>query len=126
VASSDYSAIRRIGQRTRRQALLAAGRTETINTQISHDQIDVLARQLNMRGRGQRELIASLRALDDSDSTERFRSVSRVPYPSVVESGNGPHWCCYFGDKVTGRDVEVAKTISTVFRAPLGHTHLTA
>jgi cytochrome c peroxidase len=36
-----------------------------VNLQVSRDQIDPLARQLNMRGRGQRDLIAFLRALDD-------------------------------------------------------------
>jgi len=35
------------------------------NPQVSRDQIDPLARQLNMRGRGQRDLIAFLQALDD-------------------------------------------------------------
>ncbi len=34
---------------------------------VSRDQIDPLARRLNMRGRGQRELMAFLRALDDPD-----------------------------------------------------------
>jgi cytochrome c peroxidase len=42
-------------------------RAEPINAQVSRDQIDVLARQLNMRGRGQRDLLAFLRALDDAD-----------------------------------------------------------
>jgi len=38
-----------------------------LNAQVSRDQIDPLARRLNMRGRGggQRDLIAFLRALDD-------------------------------------------------------------
>ena len=36
-----------------------------LNPQVTRDQIDPLARQLNMRGRGQRELIEFLRALDD-------------------------------------------------------------
>ena len=40
---------------------------EASNPQVSRDQIDPLARQLNMRGRGQRDLIAFLRALDDPD-----------------------------------------------------------
>ncbi len=35
------------------------------NPQVSRDHIDPLARQLNMRGRGQQDLIAFLRALDD-------------------------------------------------------------
>lgn len=38
-----------------------------INVHVSRDQIDPLARQLNMRGRGQRDLLAFLRALDDPD-----------------------------------------------------------
>jgi cytochrome c peroxidase len=38
-----------------------------VNAQVSPDQIDPLARQLNMRGRGQQDLIAFLRALDDPD-----------------------------------------------------------
>jgi cytochrome c peroxidase len=41
------------------------GRTGGLNPQVSRDQIDPLARQLNMRGRGQGDLIAFLRALDD-------------------------------------------------------------
>ena len=35
------------------------------NPQVDRDQVDPLARQLNMRGRGQRDLIAFLQALDD-------------------------------------------------------------
>ena len=42
-------------------------RSEALNPQVSRDQIDPLARQLNMRGRGQGDLIAFLRALDDPD-----------------------------------------------------------
>ena len=38
-----------------------------MNPQVSRDQIDPLARRLNMRGRGQGDLIAFLRALDDPD-----------------------------------------------------------
>jgi cytochrome c peroxidase len=41
------------------------GPARGINPQVSRDQIDLLARQLNMRGRGQQDLIAFLRALDD-------------------------------------------------------------
>jgi cytochrome c peroxidase len=37
------------------------------NPQVSRDQIDPLARQLNMRGRGQRDIIAFLGALNDPD-----------------------------------------------------------
>jgi cytochrome c peroxidase len=36
-----------------------------LNVHVSREQIDPLARRLNMRGRGQRELIAFLRSLDD-------------------------------------------------------------
>ena len=36
-----------------------------LNAQVSREQIDPLARRLNMRGRGQGDLIAFLRALDD-------------------------------------------------------------
>src|SRR4029453_8282628 len=38
-----------------------------LNGSVSRDRIDPLARQLNMRGRGQEDLIAFLRALDDPD-----------------------------------------------------------
>ncbi len=38
-----------------------------VNPQLSRDQIDPLARRLNMPGRGERDLIAFLRALDDPD-----------------------------------------------------------
>ena len=43
------------------------GGARGVNVQVSRDQIDPLARQLNMRGRGQQDLIAFLRALDDPD-----------------------------------------------------------
>jgi cytochrome c peroxidase len=36
-----------------------------VNPHVSRDQIDPLARDLNMRGRGPRDLIAFLRAMDD-------------------------------------------------------------
>ena len=39
--------------------------TRGLNPLVSRERIDPLARQLNMRGRGQRDLIAFLRALDD-------------------------------------------------------------
>jgi cytochrome c peroxidase len=42
-----------------------AGGAQGLNVQVSRDQIDPLARQLNMRGSGQPDLIAFLRALDD-------------------------------------------------------------
>ena len=38
-----------------------------LNPMVSRDQIDPLARRLNMRGRGERDLVAFLRALDDPD-----------------------------------------------------------
>ena len=38
-----------------------------LNGAVNREQIDPLARRLNMRGRGQRDLIAFLRALDDPD-----------------------------------------------------------
>jgi cytochrome c peroxidase len=38
---------------------------QALNQPIGRDQIDPLARQLNMRGRGQQDLIAFLRTLDD-------------------------------------------------------------
>lgn len=39
----------------------------SINPHVGREQIDSLARQLNMRGRGQRDLLAFLQALDDPD-----------------------------------------------------------
>ena len=44
-----------------------SGGARGVNAQVSRDQIDPLARQLNMRGRGQQDLVAFLRALDDPD-----------------------------------------------------------
>jgi cytochrome c peroxidase len=38
-----------------------------LNPNVSRDQLDPLARRLNMRGRGERDLLAFLRALDDPD-----------------------------------------------------------
>ena len=51
------------------------------NLQVSRDQIDPLARQLNMRGRGQQDLMAFLRALDDPnfDRTVPDRVPSGLP-----------------------------------------------
>ena len=43
------------------------GGARGVNPQVARDQIDPLARQLNMRGRGEQDLIAFLRALDDPD-----------------------------------------------------------
>jgi cytochrome c peroxidase len=52
-----------------------------LNTKVSRDQIDPLARQLNMRGRGQQDLVAFLRALDDPkfDRTIPERVPSGLP-----------------------------------------------
>jgi hypothetical protein len=44
---------------------------------VSRDQIDPLARALTMRGRGQRDLIAFLQALDDAQFDRTI--VARVP-----------------------------------------------
>ena len=41
------------------------GGARGLNPLVSRDEIDPFARQLNMRGRGQRDIIAFLRALDD-------------------------------------------------------------
>jgi cytochrome c peroxidase len=41
------------------------GGTRGLNPQVRRDQIDPLARQLNLRGRGQRDIVAFLTALDD-------------------------------------------------------------
>ena len=58
-----------------------------VNAQVSRDQIDPLARQLNMRGRGQGELIAFLRALDDPgfDRTVPERVPSGLPVGGLLE-----------------------------------------
>ncbi len=52
-----------------------------VNLQVSRDRIDPLARQLDMRGRGQRDLLAFLRALDDPgfDRTIPARVPSGLP-----------------------------------------------
>jgi cytochrome c peroxidase len=42
------------------------GGARGVNLQVARDEIDPLARRLNMRGRGQRDLIAFLGALDDA------------------------------------------------------------
>ncbi len=57
------------------------GRPGAINPQVGRDQIDPLARQLNMRGRGQRDIIAFLHALDDPnfDRTVPERVPSGLP-----------------------------------------------
>jgi len=41
------------------------GGTRGLNAQVGQDQIDPLARRLNVGGRGQQDLIAFLQALDD-------------------------------------------------------------
>jgi cytochrome c peroxidase len=53
------------------------GGARALNAQVSRDQIDPLARALTMRGRGQRDLIAFLQALDDAQFDRTI--VSRVP-----------------------------------------------
>jgi cytochrome c peroxidase len=57
------------------------GRGRVDNPLVSRDQIDPLARELNMRGRGQADLIAFLRALDDPnfDRTVPERVPSGLP-----------------------------------------------
>jgi len=58
-----------------------------LNPQVRRDQIDPLARQLNMRGRGQRDLIAFLRALDDPgfDRTVPNRVPSGLPVGGRIQ-----------------------------------------
>jgi cytochrome c peroxidase len=60
---------------------ISRGGGRGLNTQVSRDQIDPKIRQLNMRGRGQRELIAFLRTLDDPgfDRTIPERVPSGLP-----------------------------------------------
>ena len=53
------------------------GGARAINAQVGRDQIDPLARQLNMRGRGQQDVIAFLSALDDPNFDRRVPE--RVP-----------------------------------------------
>jgi cytochrome c peroxidase len=57
-----------------------------LNPNVSRDGIDPLARQLNMRGRGQRDLIAFLAALDDPafDRTIPERVPSRLPVGGAI------------------------------------------
>jgi cytochrome c peroxidase len=58
-----------------------AGRGTAPNLQVSRDQIDPLVLRLNMRGRGQRDLMAFLRALNDPsfDKTIPERVPSGLP-----------------------------------------------
>jgi cytochrome c peroxidase len=65
-----------------------SGRPGVVNAQVSPDQIDPLARQLNLRGRGQRELIEFLRALDDPDFDRTVPE--RVPSGLRVGGQLGP------------------------------------
>ncbi|MEO7276061.1 MAG: cytochrome c peroxidase, partial [Vicinamibacterales bacterium] len=57
------------------------GGGRNLNLQVAREQIDPLARQLNMRGRGQRDLVAFLRTLDDPgfDRTIPERVPSGLP-----------------------------------------------
>ena len=60
-----------------------------LNVEVSRDQIDPLARQLNMRGRGQRDLIAFFRSLDDPvrphrAGTRAQRARGRRPAPALI------------------------------------------
>ena len=64
------------------------GRPGVLNDRVSRDQIDPLARQLNMRGRGQADLIAFLRALDDPDFDRTVPE--RVPSGLPVGGQLGP------------------------------------
>ena len=63
-----------------------------INQQVTRDQIDPLARQLNMRGRGEQDLVAFLRALDDPDfdrsspGTRTERAAGRRPAAAIADS----------------------------------------
>ena len=52
-----------------------------VNPQVGRNEIDLLARQLNMRGRSQRDLVAFLRALTDPqfDRTVPARVPSGLP-----------------------------------------------
>ena len=56
-----------------------------LNPNVSRDTLDPLLRQLNMRGRGQREIAAFLRALDDPD----FDKTVPARVPSGLEVGGG-------------------------------------
>jgi cytochrome c peroxidase len=54
-----------------------------VNANVSRENMDPLLRQLNMRGRGQREIIAFLQALDDPD----FDKTVPARVPSGLEVG---------------------------------------
>ena len=68
------------------------GGARGINPQVARDQIDPLARQLNMRGRGEQDLVAFLRALDDPDfdrsspGARTERAASRRPAAAIADS----------------------------------------
>jgi cytochrome c peroxidase len=69
-------------QRISRGGGRRGGGSRGVNAQVTRDRVDPLARQLNMRGRGQRDLIAFLGALTD---TTFDRTVpDRVPSGLVV------------------------------------------
>ena len=59
-----------------------------MNPQVGRDQIDVLARRLNMRGRAQRDLVVFLRALDDPqfDRTIPARVPSGLPVGGQLQT----------------------------------------
>ena len=61
-----------------------------VNPQVGRDQIDALARQLNMRGRSQRDLVAFLRALTDPqfDRTIPARVPSGLPVGGQLQALN--------------------------------------
>jgi cytochrome c peroxidase len=63
------------------------GRGQGLNPQVGRNQIDPLARQLNMGGRGQRDLLAFLRALDDPnfDRTVPPRVPSGLPVGGRIQ-----------------------------------------
>ena len=63
------------------------GGGQTPNPQVAREQLDPLLRQLNMRGRGERDLIAFLRALDDPgfDRTIPDRVPSGLPVGGRIQ-----------------------------------------
>jgi len=60
-----------------------ASAQRAINPNVSRDTLDPLLRQLNMRGRGRREIVAFLQALDDPD----FDRAVPARVPSGLEVG---------------------------------------
>jgi cytochrome c peroxidase len=67
------------------------GGGQVLNAQVGRDQIDPLARQLNLRG-GQRDIVAFLRALDDSsfDRAIPDRVPSGLPVGGRLDSAVSP------------------------------------